>query len=102
SALDAAVVGAAPAAGAAVPAGAMQLKSGLDALSAGDLARARVVRDNLPVDSLDSRILMWAIAVSGGAGVPSGEIADAALKLGGWPGMATLRRNSERALYREN
>ncbi|TKT81292.1 lytic transglycosylase domain-containing protein [Aquamicrobium sp. LC103] len=79
-----------------------KLKSGLDALSSGDVARARVVRDNLPANSLDRHILMWAIAVSGGSGVPSGEIAQAAHTLSGWPGMSTLRENSEKALYREN
>ncbi|MBE0693196.1 MAG: hypothetical protein IH590_08825, partial [Aquamicrobium sp.] len=35
-----------------------QLKNGLDALSSGNLARARVVRDNLPANSLDRHILM--------------------------------------------
>jgi len=78
-----------------------KLKSGLDALSAKDLARARAVRDNLPEDSLDRHILAWAIALGGGDHVPSGEIADAARALPGWPGLATLRKNSERAMFRE-
>ncbi|TIV22079.1 MAG: lytic transglycosylase domain-containing protein, partial [Mesorhizobium sp.] len=38
----------------------------------------------------------------GGDQVPSGEIADAAKMLPGWPGTIALRKNSERALYREN
>jgi soluble lytic murein transglycosylase len=79
-----------------------QLKSGLDALGRGDVARARAARDTLPANSLDRRILMWAIAISGGDAVRSNEIAEAGQQLAGWPGMATLRSNSERALYREN
>jgi soluble lytic murein transglycosylase len=79
-----------------------RLKAGLDALSSGNISKARVARDNLPANSLDRHILMWAIAISGDGNVASGEIAEAARTLAGWPGMATLRANSERALYREN
>jgi soluble lytic murein transglycosylase len=80
----------------------LQLKVGLDALAAKDFDGARAARDNLPVSSLDHHILAWAIALYGGDRVPSGEIAAASELLPGWPGMATLRRNSERALVREN
>lgn len=80
----------------------LQLKIGLDALAAKDFDGARAARDNLPVSSLDHHILAWAIALYGGDRVPSGEIAAASELLPGWPGMATLRRNSERALVREN
>ncbi|MFD9898022.1 lytic transglycosylase domain-containing protein [Mesorhizobium sp. NPDC059025] len=80
----------------------MQLKIGLDALAAKDFDGARAARDKLPVSSLDHHILAWAIALYGGDRVPSGEIAAASELLPGWPGMATLRRNSERALVREN
>jgi soluble lytic murein transglycosylase len=79
-----------------------RLKAGLDALGSGNAARARSVRDSLPANSLDRAILAWAIAVSGDTNVPSTEIAQAARELQGWPGMATLRNNSERALHREN
>lgn len=79
-----------------------QLKSGLDALSSGDIAQARAVRDALPATALDRHILMWAIALNGGDKVPSADIAAAAQALPGWPGLATLRRNSERAMAREN
>ncbi|WAX94525.1 lytic transglycosylase domain-containing protein [Aminobacter sp. NyZ550] len=78
-----------------------QLKSGLDALSSGDLAQARAVRDALPATALDRHILMWAIAINGGDQVPSADIAAAAQAMPGWPGLATLRRNSERAMARE-
>jgi soluble lytic murein transglycosylase len=78
------------------------LKSGLDALTAKDLGRARAVRDALPAASLDHHILAWAIALRGGSDISSGEIAAAAQALPGWPGMAALRRNSEKALLREN
>lgn len=79
-----------------------QLKTGLDALSSGDIDRARAVRDALPATALDRHILMWAIALNGGDKVPSADIAAAAQALPGWPGLATLRRNSERAMAREN
>ncbi|TIP30272.1 MAG: lytic transglycosylase domain-containing protein [Mesorhizobium sp.] len=84
------------------PASVARLKSGLDALAANDIAGARQVRDALPVNSLDQHILAWAIALYGGDRVPSGDIADAAKMLPNWPGMIALRKNSERALYREN
>lgn len=80
----------------------MQLKIGLDALAAKDFDGARSARDGLPASSLDHHILAWAIALYGGDKVPSGEIAAAAELLPDWPGIATLRRNSERALAREN
>lgn len=78
------------------------LKGGLDALSSGNLAQARAIRDGLPETALDRHILMWAIAINGGDQVPSGEIAAAAQALPSWPGLANLRRNSERAMAREN
>jgi soluble lytic murein transglycosylase len=81
---------------------AAQLKNGLDALSAGDIAGARAVRDALPAKSLDRHALAWAIALYGGRQVPSGDIAATAEMLPGWPGLAALRRNSERAISREN
>ncbi|ENN86263.1 lytic transglucosyllase catalytic [Rhizobium freirei PRF 81] len=52
--------------------------------------------------TLDRHILTWAIATSGQPGTPSGEIAAAARELVGWPGLGSLRANSERALYAEN
>lgn len=79
-----------------------QLKNGLDAVSSGNMARARQVRDGLSRNSLDRQILTWAIAISGNSAVPSSEIAEAASVLAGWPGMATLRANSERAMFKEN
>lgn len=79
-----------------------QLKNGLDALSSGDLSGARSMRDTLPEGSLDRRILMCAIAMSGGDNVTSGEVAEAIETLSGWPGIATLQANSERAMLREN
>ncbi len=77
------------------------LKNGLDALSSESVYEARRLRDRLPEASLDRQILTWAIAMHGGPDVPSKEIAAAAVSLPQWPGMETLRNNSERALYRE-
>ncbi len=77
------------------------LREGLDALAAGDVARARAVRDGLAADTLDRNILAWAIAIDGGRGISAAEIAEAAQALAGWPGQVALRRNLERALHRE-
>ena len=78
------------------------LKAGLDALAAGDVARARSVRDELLETALDRHILTWAIATSGSPAVASTEIAAAAKTLAGWPGADALRKNSELAIYHEN
>lgn len=78
------------------------LKTGLDALSNKDAAKAILARNALAKDTLDRHILTWAIAVSGQKAVPSYEIAAAQQELKGWPGLDALRANSERALYREN
>ena len=78
------------------------LNSGLDALSSRDVASAIAFRNGMPHGSLDRQILTWAIATSGLDGVPSTEIATAATDLRGWPGTSVLRRNSERALFKEN
>ncbi len=78
------------------------LKQGLDALAADSVIKARVVRESLPEGSLDRDILTWAIALHGGDDVPSGEIAEASRKLSDWPGMAALRQNAEKAMFREN
>ncbi|WP_429169788.1 transglycosylase SLT domain-containing protein [Ensifer sp. LBL] len=78
------------------------LKAGLDALSNKQPTAAIAVRDAMAEGTLDRHILTWAIAVSGQRGVPSFEIADAQRELQGWPGLKSLRANSERALYREN
>ncbi|MGX5849868.1 lytic transglycosylase domain-containing protein [Mesorhizobium sp. PL10] len=78
------------------------LKAGLDALATGDIAAARALRETLPANSLDRHILAWAIALYGGDRVPSSEIADTPKMLPNWPGTIALRKNSERALYRES
>jgi soluble lytic murein transglycosylase len=77
------------------------LAEGLAALTDKRIDEARSLRDDLPLDSLDRHILAWAVALKGGDGVPSEEIARTARDLPGWPGMEMLRRNSERALLKE-
>ena len=78
------------------------LKAGLDALSSRDALRAISIRDALPPTNLDRHILTWAIAISGQRDVASSEIATAQRELKGWPGTATFRANTERALLRES
>ncbi len=85
-----------------VPPISSDLKTGLDALSNRQPSQAIAARDAMAEGTLDRHILTWAIAVSGQRGVPSFEIADAQRELQGWPGLKSLRANSERALYREN
>ncbi|KAA0971038.1 lytic transglycosylase domain-containing protein [Aureimonas fodinaquatilis] len=77
------------------------LKDGLDATH-NDMRTARAIRAGMAPDSLDHQILTWAIALRGGSDVPASEIGAAMRELQGWPGMQTLRENSERALYRED
>lgn len=78
-----------------------QLRSGLEALGRKDAGLARSIRDTLPANSLDHRILTWSIVLSGLEGVPSSEINEAAKTLKGWPGLASLHPLSERALFFE-
>ncbi len=78
------------------------LKSGIDALTSGDLDLARTVRDGLPVTSLDRRVLDWIIALKGGRQISSSEISAVVKILADWPGAEALRRNREHALLREN
>lgn len=79
-----------------------ELRAGLDALSDRDVGAARAARDSMRRGTLDHHILTWAIALSGLEGVPSGEIAAAAVELKGWPGLKSLRGLSERAIFFEN
>ncbi|WP_404933319.1 transglycosylase SLT domain-containing protein [Nitratireductor sp. L15S-10] len=78
------------------------LIAGLDALSVGDPATARTLRDHMKEKSLERRILTWALALSASETFSSAEIAATAKELKDWPGMLTLREHAERALYREN
>lgn len=78
------------------------LKLGLAALDAGEVTGAIATRNQLRFGSLDHDILTWAIAISNQPAVPSGEIETATRVLAGWPGIDDLRRNTERALLREN
>ncbi|MDF1607726.1 lytic transglycosylase domain-containing protein [Hoeflea sp. YIM 152468] len=87
--------------GASLPARQL-LNSGLDALGRGDAGLARSIRDAMPAQSLDHRILSWSIALSGMEGVPSAEITETAKTLNGWPGLASLQHLWERALFFED
>lgn len=78
------------------------LKLGLAAMDAGDVSAAIAARNQLRFGSLDHDILTWAIAISNQPAVPSGEIETASRVLAGWPGIGDLRRNTERAMLREN
>lgn len=78
-----------------------QLKRGLDRLTGRDIAGAISVRDQIPSDSLDRKILNWAIGMSGQSAITSEELADIAQNIGDFPGKNTIRGNFERALVRE-
>lgn len=78
------------------------LRTGLDALTGKDIARALAIRAGLAPGSVERKTLAWAIAMSGQNGVPSGEIAAIAADLPDWPGHKAMRRNAEKALAREN
>jgi len=77
------------------------LKAGLEALGDKDARKALAIRAGMGAGSVERKVLAWAIAMSGQAGIPSGEIAAIARDLPDWPGQATMRINSERALASE-
>jgi soluble lytic murein transglycosylase len=78
------------------------LRSGLDAIASGEIGAARGIRDAIKADTVERRVLTWAIASSGGADLSSTEIAAAIEELSDWPGLDALRANMERALNRED
>jgi len=78
-----------------------QLRAGLEAIAARDIAAAKDARDTLPAGSLDRKILTWALAVSNSSEISSLDIAKAKAELRHWPGLKRLEAASERALYRE-
>lgn len=78
------------------------LRSGLDAIASGEIGTARGVRDAIKKDTLEHRLLTWAIASSGGANLSSAEIEAAIQELASWPGLDALHANMERALNRED
>ena len=77
------------------------LKQGLEAISKKDMQTALSIRKGMPGGSLNRKILAWAIALSGQAGVSSSQIANISSDLANWPGQSAMRRNSEKALARE-
>ena len=77
------------------------LRDGLSALKRGDIGGAIRARDALPEGSLDHQIMSWALAL-GGVPQSSAELMEAMHELTGWPGMITLQRHLESALYRED
>lgn len=78
------------------------LENGLKALGDKDAMKALAIGAAMPAGSLDRKILIWSIALSGLQAIPSGEIAAAAGELPGWPGQETMRRHAEEAMAREN
>ncbi len=78
-----------------------RLRSGLDELARGDVAAARAALGRLPAASLDRKILAWAVALAAGDSLSSSDIRATETLLAGWPGLAGLERNRERAMVRE-
>lgn len=78
------------------------LAQGLDALGSGDAAAAMAIGERLPKASLDRKILIWTIATGASRTMTSAELAESARQLEGWPGMALIEANRERALDRED
>lgn len=77
------------------------LREGLDAISNKDTALARAIRQGMAAESLDRKILAWALALSGQSGIPSSQIAGISRDLSSWPGHRAMKRNSESAMARE-
>lgn len=78
------------------------LKSGLDALTGKDTGRTLSIVSALPKDSLEHKVLLWAIALSGQPGLSSAQIGAIAAQLPDWPGQDAMRGNFEAALASEN
>lgn len=78
-----------------------KIKDGLQALDSGNLAQARLIRDNADSNSLDKKIMSWAIASSGNRSVTSAEILETSKLIADWPGANALRQNIERAMFNE-
>nr|CDP79876.1 soluble lytic murein transglycosylase precursor [Bartonella schoenbuchensis] len=78
-----------------------QLKLGLDTLSNKNIAKTIALRNTMAKNSLDRHILTWAINTSNHTDIPSSELFNAINELKGWPGMATMKRNAERAFINE-
>ncbi|WP_455474488.1 lytic transglycosylase domain-containing protein [Bartonella sp. B30(2025)] len=78
-----------------------QLKAGLYALSNNDITKTINIRNAMTKNSLDRRILTWAISISGKSNVPSSEIYNAINELKEWPGMDIMHNNAERAFINE-
>lgn len=76
------------------------LRLALKLLEDGDPAAATVAAYAFP-DRIDTRIVDWLVATSGGPQVPSSRIAQVAQKLGDWPGQTLLALRFEQALMRE-
>ena len=76
------------------------LAKALDALDSGDVPTMRKLQQILEPDSLDGKILAWAIARSGTPAASAEEIAATMEKLAGWPEMARLQAKYEAALAR--
>ncbi len=75
---------------------------GVEALKRNDVQAALNARDDIvPRDGIDRKALTYAIVTSGLSGVSSAEYLSAREELSGWPGLADLDRQFERALYRE-
>ncbi|MCO5063057.1 MAG: lytic transglycosylase domain-containing protein [Rhizobiaceae bacterium] len=78
------------------------LRRGLAALRFKRSTEALSIRDGLPANSLDRHVLSWAIALYGGDGIASAEIARTARELSRWPGAEDLHRRLERSLMAQS
>lgn len=77
----------------------MLLREAIAALDAGDAARTLSIRNGFPEKSLEHQILSWVLARN--SALSSAETAEVVRSLPGWPGMAAMGRNIERAMARE-
>ncbi|WP_455477414.1 lytic transglycosylase domain-containing protein [Bartonella sp. B41] len=78
-----------------------QLKYGLDALSNNNVVKTIIIRNAIKKNNLDRCILTWAIGISTQTNIPSSEILNAINELKGWPGIAIMEQNAERAFVNE-
>ncbi len=78
------------------------LASGLNALSAKNIDEAINIRNFIPENALDRKILTWAIATSGDSSIALQELSKDEKALASWPNQHLIASAKERAIIRDN
>ncbi|WJW80151.1 lytic transglycosylase domain-containing protein [Bartonella sp. TP] len=77
------------------------LKTGLAAIKAQDIVKAIIIQNTLPKNSIEAKLMLWAMATSELKNTPSQLIKLALQELKTWPAQNKMKANFEKALYAE-